>query len=195
MLSAPRECTVPSRTNMKSPTCESRNSSSSSTRPAAAASLNRSGEIPLFSPAMKRDLTPQLSRYHASFLRGRPYFFSEAPLGCTCSESLWRASSSLTIIGKSLSGRQPGPIMSAGYFSIARLSVHPPNSPPEISDDALGESQISRDSPILSPFGIALPKSVLKERPPQMRSSYMGLNFRRSMLMPFLRGRPKPRRP
>lgn len=150
--------------------------------------LNCSGETPFFSPAIMRDFTPQPSRYHASFLRGSPYFFSEAPLGCTCSESLWRASSSLTIIGKNLSGRQPGPMMSSGYFSIARLSVSPPSPPPEISDDALGESHISSDSPILNPLGIDLPKSVLKERPPQMRSSYMGLNFRRFMLAPFLRG-------
>ena len=78
--------------------------------------------------------------------------------------------------------------MSPEYFSSARLSVMPAKAPPEISDDALGESQISRDSPILTPLGIALPKSVLKERPPQMRSSYMGLNFRRSMLAPFCGG-------
>ena len=87
------------------------------------ASFMSFGSTPGFNPAMKRDLTPQSKRYQASFLRGSPYFFSEASFGWTCRESLCLASRSLTIIGKNFWGFHPGPITSEGYFSMSCLSV------------------------------------------------------------------------
>ena len=146
---------------------------------------NSARVTPRFNPANNSAPAPARTTYHISVFGSPPSRAACAGGGCTCNESLSRASIILISSGNRCGVSGSGPSNSAGRSAMISCKLLPFHGPAAMTLSSPGRSLISHDSPTRTSAGSRFPYNSSKLRPPQILSLKIGSNVKTESLFLF----------